>query len=69
MKLSEQLKRDHECCVFGTALAGYSERAALLELAVVAMADDGWLAHGSEGMSEAQKVCYAAYLSVVPNAI
>lgn len=66
MKLSEQLKQDHECGDFGTALTGYSERAALLEEAVVAMVDDGWIYHGTEGMSEAQEKCYAAYLSVKP---
>lgn len=66
MKLSEQLKQDHECGDFGKALAGYSERAELLEEAVVAMAEDGWLYHGPEGMSEAQEKCYAAYLSVKP---
>jgi len=31
MKLSEQLKQDHECGDFGKALEGYSERAAALE--------------------------------------
>lgn len=31
MKLSEQLKQDHECGDFGKALAGYSERAEKLE--------------------------------------
>ncbi len=34
MKLSEQLKRDHECGDFGNALRGYSERAAELEAQV-----------------------------------
>ena len=33
MKLSEQLKQDHECGDFGNALAGYSERAEGLERA------------------------------------
>ena len=33
MKLSEQLKQDHECGDFGRALAGYSERAERLERA------------------------------------
>ena len=32
MKLSEQLEQDHVCGDFGKALAGYSERAAGLEL-------------------------------------
>ena len=31
MKLSEQLKQDHESGDFGRALEGYSERAAVLE--------------------------------------
>ena len=66
MKLSEQLKHDHESGDFGNALAGYAERAALLESAVVSMAEDGWLYHGVEGMSEPQAKCYAAYLDVVP---
>lgn len=64
MKLSEQLKQDHECGDFGKALEGYSDRAALLEGAVMAMADDGWLCHGPEGMSEAQEKCYAAYMAI-----
>ena len=33
MKLSEQLRQDHECGDFGIALDGYSERAAKLEAA------------------------------------
>lgn len=65
MKLSEQLKQDHECGDFGKALAGYAERAALLEDAIVAMAEDGWLFFGPEGMSDAQKKCYAAYADLV----
>ena len=32
MKLSEQLKHDHECGDFGKALAGYAELAAATEL-------------------------------------
>jgi hypothetical protein len=31
MKLSEQLKQDHECGDFGNALEGYSEKAKELE--------------------------------------
>lgn len=31
MKLSEQLKQDHECGDFGKALEGYSEKAKVLE--------------------------------------
>lgn len=64
MKLSEQLKQDHESGDFGTALAGYAERAALLEEAIVAMSEDGWLCFGQEGMSIAQKKCYEAYISI-----
>ena len=37
-----------------------AERQVLVD-AIRAMADDGWLAHGPEGMSEAQKMCHAAY--------
>lgn len=37
-----------------------------LEDAIVAMAEDGWLHHGPEGMSEAQEKCYAAYLALKP---
>jgi hypothetical protein len=66
MKLSEQLKQDHECGDFGKALEGYADRAELLESAIVAMAEDGWLYHGQEGMSEAQEKCYDAYLTIQP---
>lgn len=66
MRLSEQLKQDHEGGDFGKALDGYAERAALLEDAVIAMAEDGWLYYGEEGMSEAQEKCYLAYVSVKP---
>ena len=62
MKLSAQLKQDHECGYY--ALAGYAERAELLEDAIVAMAEDGWLYYGPEGMSEAQEKCYAAYMAI-----
>ena len=34
MKLSEQLKQDHECGDFGSALEGYAERAEKLEQVV-----------------------------------
>lgn len=64
MKLSEQLKQDHESGDFGRALAGYSERAAILEDAIMAMVDDGWLYCGSDDMSEAQKACYKAYQEI-----
>lgn len=36
MKLSEQLRQDHECGDFGKALEGYAERAERLE-------DEAWL--------------------------
>lgn len=69
MKLSEQLEQDHESGDFGNALAGYAEHAAMLENAIVAMVQDGWLYHGPEGMSDAQKKCYSAYIAVTtPNA-
>ena len=41
MKLSEQLKQDHECGAFGNALLGYSERAEALEEIVKAVAHIG----------------------------
>lgn len=41
MKLSEQLKQDHELGDFGKALDGYSERAAKLEQIVDAVAHIG----------------------------
>ena len=36
--------------------------------AIIAMAEDGWLYHGVEGMSEAQEKCLAAYLLIKPPA-
>ena len=36
----------------------------VLSDAVVTMADDGWLYHGVEGMSEAQQKCYDAYNAI-----
>lgn len=41
MKLSEQLKKNHDCGDFGNALEGYSERAAKLEQIVEAVAHIG----------------------------
>lgn len=41
MKLSEQLKQDHESGDFGKALEGYAERAAALEEIVEAVAHIG----------------------------
>jgi hypothetical protein len=35
------------------------ERVRALEDACFSMAEDGWLEHGSEGMSDAQKLVYA----------
>ena len=37
-----------------------------LRKAIIAMAEDGWLAHGAEGMSEAQELCLAAYRAAGP---
>lgn len=45
------------------ALEAQQARIAELREAIKAMADDGWLYHGSEGMSEAQEKCYAVYIS------
>ena len=64
VRLSEQLKKDHESGDFGNTLNGYTEKAALLEDAILAMEGDGWLAHSEEGMSAAQKKCFAAYYSI-----
>ena len=63
MRLSEQLKQDNESGDFGMALAGYSERAAMLEDAIIAIVEDGFLC-GSDDMSEAQKACYKAYQEI-----
>lgn len=40
----------------------------ILRDAVIAMAEEGWLLFGPEGMSEAQKKCYEAYKLLTPNA-
>lgn len=40
MKLSEQLKQDHECGDFGKALEGYSERAKVLECTIERLAEE-----------------------------
>lgn len=37
-----------------------------MRAAVIAMAEDGWLAHGPKGMSEAQEKLYDAYLIAKP---
>ena len=34
--------------------------------AITAMAEDGWLYHGVEGMDDVQKKCYAAYIKIIP---
>ena len=47
LKLSEQLKKDHECGDFGKALAGYSERAAALESRVAEL--EAWQLTIAEG--------------------
>ena len=39
----------------------------LLSTAIIAMAEDGWLYHGVEGMDTTQTQCYEAYLRVKPN--
>src|SRR5258706_12081044 len=39
-------------------------KCAELEEAIIAMAEDGWLYHGVEGMSESQEKCYQAYLAI-----
>ena len=46
-----------------------AEEIELLSAAIIAMAEDGWLHFGPEGMSEAQQKCYAVYLAIkTPNA-
>ena len=45
------------------ALQAENER---LRAAIVVMCDDGWLMCGVEGMSSAQEICYAAYLTINP---
>jgi hypothetical protein len=37
------------------------------EDAIIEMAQDGWLMHGVEGMSDAQEKCYTAYLALTTN--
>jgi hypothetical protein len=53
--------------------AGCVEEAAqeieILREAVIAMAEDGWLYCGLEGLSEAQEKCLKAYRRVMPNVI
>ena len=39
----------------------------ILGAAIIAMAEDGWLYHGVEGMDDPQTQCYNAYLLVKPN--
>ena len=39
----------------------HTEKVKVLEDAIFAMVHDGWLDFGAEGMSLAQKKCYAAY--------
>lgn len=41
-------------------------RVKVLENAITLMAEDGWLYHGVEGMSDAQKICTEAYLLIHP---
>ena len=55
-----------EACINRSVLADRAE-IELLSKAVIAMAEDGWLYHGVEGMDDAQKICYEAYLRVKPD--
>ena len=41
-----------------------SERERKLADAIIAMAEDGWLLHGEEGMTDAQNICLKAYILV-----
>lgn len=60
-------KDNGECFEAAKALhAAFRKEAKLLSDAVIAMAEDGWLIPGPEGMSESQQKCYDAYLCVAP---
>ena len=49
------------------ALAELLARVTLMEDAITAMVEDGWLYYGEEGMDPAQEKCYAAYLTIHPS--
>lgn len=55
------MDRTHDMTDARDKLAAEQAYSKQLREAVVAMADDGWLYHGPEGMSKAQEKCYAAY--------
>lgn len=48
----------------GDAIAARDARIAMLEAAIVAMAEDGWLMYGNEDMDAVQQLCYDAYLTI-----
>lgn len=45
-------------------IAARDARIAMLEAAIVAMAEDGWLMYGHEDMDAVQQLCYDAYLTI-----
>lgn len=64
MRVSEQIQRMHDSGDVGLYLTGYAEKIKIMEDAIVSMVFDGWLDHGSEGMSEAQELCHKAYAMI-----
>ena len=56
MKLSEQLKQDHECGDFGAALEGYSQRAEEIESLLNLCAQDLYSPSGKLKKSTAIKM-------------
>jgi hypothetical protein len=61
---TEYVRADLAASREAAAFRAGTERATLLESAVIAMAEDGWLTCGPEGMSEAQEKCYTAYSAI-----
>jgi len=61
MRVSEQIQRMHDSGDVGLYLTGYAEKIKIMEDAIFLMVSDGWLCHGSEGLSEAQKKCNEAF--------
>lgn len=49
MKLSEQLRQDHECGDFGNALRGYAERAKALEDGIIEAIEWDWMDEDAPG--------------------
>lgn len=51
---------------FAEGMAADAKQLKLSNEAVIAMAEDGWLYFGPEGMSDAQEKCLAAYIELKP---